>query len=232
MNFLTARWEHPILANYAMAPEVLAPWLPRGTEFDLRGGRAFASLVAFHFLDTRVLGVPWPGFRDFTEVNLRFYVRAGRDRGVVFVRELVPQRFVAAMARLTYNEPYQAVPMGGRVEARGGRVRVRHWLRFPFGTQRIAVEADDAPFLPPVAGEAHWFKEHRWGFGTDHFGRTIRYEVRHPHWRVFPVRRHRIAFDFGAVYGRRFAFLNGAEPASVFLAEGSAVSVKVAGALR
>ena len=60
MNFLTARWEHLILANYAMPQAVLEPYLPPGAQLDLRDGEAFASLVAFHFLDTRVLGVPWP----------------------------------------------------------------------------------------------------------------------------------------------------------------------------
>ncbi|MDX2176671.1 MAG: DUF2071 domain-containing protein [Candidatus Sumerlaeia bacterium] len=231
MDFLTARWEHLVLANYAMLPAVLAPYLPRGAELDLRGGEAFASLVAFHFLDTRVLGVPWPGFRDFTEVNLRFYVRAAGDRGVVFVSELVPQAFVAAMARLTYNEPYRAVPMGARLERAGGAVRVAHWLRFPFGTQHIEVEAEDAPFVPDADSEAQWFKEHQWGFGTDHFGRAIRYEVRHPRWRVLPVRSQRIEFDFGKVYGEPFAFMSTTAPRSVFLAEGSAVAVRVAGGI-
>jgi len=58
------------------------------------------SLVAFDVRDTRVRGVAWPGLRDFPEVNLRFYVREGDRRGVVFIRELVPSRAVALVARL------------------------------------------------------------------------------------------------------------------------------------
>src|SRR5213075_3299402 len=72
--------------------DLLERRLPPGLELDTRDGRAFASLVAFDFLDTRVLGVPWPGYRDFTELNLRFYVHRGLERGVVFVREFVPHR--------------------------------------------------------------------------------------------------------------------------------------------
>ena len=73
-------------------------------------------MVGFRFLDTRVLGIPIPGHRDFDEVNLRFYVRRrGEDgewrRAVVFVRELVPRRAIATVARWFYNEPYTAVPM-------------------------------------------------------------------------------------------------------------------------
>src|SRR5215468_781631 len=93
--FLTARWTNLFLATYAVPDDLLRPHLPPGLELDRRDGRAFASLVAFDFLDTRVLGVPWPGYRNFPEVNLRFYVRHGEQRGVVFVREFVPLRLVA-----------------------------------------------------------------------------------------------------------------------------------------
>jgi hypothetical protein len=80
MPFLTARWSNLCLLTYAVPPSLLEPRLPRGLTLDLRAGDAFVSLVAFDFLDTRVLGIPWPGFRDFPEISLRFYVRRGDDR--------------------------------------------------------------------------------------------------------------------------------------------------------
>jgi uncharacterized protein YqjF (DUF2071 family) len=101
--FLRAEWVNLILANFAAPPELLRPRLPPGLELDTRGGRAFCSLVAFDFRNTRVLGVPWPGYRDFPEWNLRFYVRRGPQRGVVFVREFVPPRLVAWLARGLYT---------------------------------------------------------------------------------------------------------------------------------
>ncbi|HTG49386.1 MAG TPA: DUF2071 domain-containing protein, partial [Gemmatimonadales bacterium] len=77
-----------------MPDEALAPHLPPGLALDRWEGHAFVSLVAFDFLDTRVGGIPWPGFTAFPEVNLRFYVREGDRRGVVFIAELVPSRMV------------------------------------------------------------------------------------------------------------------------------------------
>jgi uncharacterized protein YqjF (DUF2071 family) len=89
--------------------------LPRGTELDDWQGRTLVSLVGFRFLDTRILGAPIPLHRDFDEVNLRFYVRRrspeGWRRAVVFVREIVPRRAIAVVARIWYNEPYIALPM-------------------------------------------------------------------------------------------------------------------------
>src|SRR5436853_7761698 len=105
--FLTARWRNLILATYAIPEDLLRQRLPPGVELDRRDGSCFASLVAFQFLDTRVLGVTWPGCRDFPEWNLRFYVRRGGERGVCFVREFVPRWLVATAARVLYNGPYR-----------------------------------------------------------------------------------------------------------------------------
>src|SRR5438874_12696918 len=104
--FLTARWTNLILANYAVPDELLLPRLPPGLELDRHDGRSFVSLVAFDFHDTRVLGIPWPGYRNFPEVNLRFYVCRGGERGVCFLREFVPLKLVAWLARLTSDESY------------------------------------------------------------------------------------------------------------------------------
>src|SRR5438128_2571069 len=79
------------------------PLVPCGVELDLWEGAALVSMVGFLFLDCRVLGVPVPFHRNFEEVNLRFYVRrkAGGEwrRGVVFIREIVPRRAIALVAR-------------------------------------------------------------------------------------------------------------------------------------
>ncbi|MEA5616059.1 DUF2071 domain-containing protein, partial [Nodularia spumigena] len=109
--FLTAEWRDLIIASYAVDPVLLEERLPPGLELDLFEGRAVCSLVGFRFLNTRVLGVMWPGYVNFPEINLRFYVRevggrGGEKRGVVFVRELVTSGFVASVARGLYNEPY------------------------------------------------------------------------------------------------------------------------------
>jgi uncharacterized protein len=75
-----------MIISYAIAPGLLEPLLPPGCVLDLRDGSAFVSLVAFDFLETRVLGIQWPGFVRFPEINLRFYIRCGEQRGVCFIR--------------------------------------------------------------------------------------------------------------------------------------------------
>ena len=110
--FLSAQWKRLLLLTYDVNPQLLMDHLPPGLTLDTIDGRAFVSLVAFDFLDTRVVGIRWPGFINFPEINLRFYVRHpdGR-RGVVFIKEYVPKRVIAWLARTLYNEPYQATTM-------------------------------------------------------------------------------------------------------------------------
>ena len=97
-TFLTAEWRQLVMVNFAVDPAVLEPFVPAGTSLDSWKGATLVSLVGFRFLNTRVLGIPIPGHKDFEEVNLRFYVTRdhpdGVRRGVVFIKELVPRRAV------------------------------------------------------------------------------------------------------------------------------------------
>lgn len=225
--FLSARWSNLALVTYAFDPAVLAPILPPGCVADVVDGRAFASLVAFDFLDTRVLGVRWPGFVHFPEVNLRAYVRAtdGR-RGVTFVGELVPQRFVAWAARTLYGEPYRAAAMTSAIAEDDASITMRHTLAIDGREQTIRVTGAKPAHVPTADSLEHFFKEHEWGFGTSRDGRRrVTYRVVHDVWAVHPVESYDVRFDFGRAYGERWAFLNEATPHHVALAVGSAVKV-------
>jgi uncharacterized protein len=223
--FLTATWSNLFLATYEVPPALLEPRLPPGTTLDLRDGRAFVSLVAFEFLDTRVGGIAWPGYRNFAELNLRFYVRCGDDRGVVFIREFVPQRWVAWLARALYNEPYLAAPLRATRDDGAGVHAMRYQLTYAGREHDISVIADASPIGVADDSIESFFKEHRWGFGITRAGRALRYEVEHARWDVYPVRSHRIDLDWSAVYGPEWSFLADAQPCSTILAVGSPVRV-------
>lgn len=229
--FLTARWSNLFLATYVVPEELLTPRLPPGLELDRRDGHAFASLVAFDFLDTRVLGVPWPGYRDFPELNLRFYVRAGDRRGVVFVREFVPPRLVAFLARLLYNEPYRSAPISSRMVEAGDMLTAVYALTWQGKRHTLRATGAKPPARIDASGVEHFFKEHVWGFGRTRRGWTLCYEVSHPEWEVYPVREYAIDLDWAAVYGPEWGVMQGAEPYSTVLAVGSAVAVYPKGRL-
>jgi uncharacterized protein YqjF (DUF2071 family) len=225
MPFLTARWSNLCLLTYSVPPALLERRLPAGLSLDLRGGQAFVSLVAFDFLDTRVLGVPWPGYRNFPEINLRFYVRHGEQRGVVFIREFVPRRLIAFLARAIYNEPYLAAPMSSRVGEDDGRISIEHRLTFNGRENRLSIVATKPASRPGADSTEHFFKEHEWGFGTGRRGQCLSYRVAHPCWHSYQLESYALDWDWRGVYGEDFAFLGSNTPCSVIAAVGSHVSV-------
>jgi len=224
MRFLTARWSNLFLGTYAAPEELLRPHLPPGLEFDRRDGQCFVSLVAFDFFDTRVLGMPWPGFRNFPELNLRFYVRHNEQRGVVFIREFIARRFVASMANWLYNESYIVAPMRSVVMEKPERIHVEHRIEFGERAHVLAATGAKPAFEPKPDSIEHFFKEHEWGFGTMR-DRLIGYRVDHPIWRVYPVNDWTIDIDWTMLYGPSWSVMQGATPYSTILAVGSPVAV-------
>lgn len=223
--FLRARWCNLILANYAVSEELLRSLLPPGCELDVRDGKHWASLVGFQFLGTRVLGIGWPGFRNFPEWNLRFYVRHQGQRGVCFIREFVPSWMIATTARLLYNEPYHSARMSMAVKDTPESVTATYTVQW--GGKRHSLQAVGAKpsFQPGPDSAEQWFKEHFWGFGTSRGRNLIQYEVNHPKWEIYPVRKFGIEVDWSSLYGPEWSEMQGREPDSVVFAVGSNVSV-------
>ncbi|HUF04690.1 MAG TPA: DUF2071 domain-containing protein [Aridibacter sp.] len=224
-KFLTAEWKDLVMANYEVEPSLLKERVPAGTALDLHEGRCFASLVAFKFLNTKVLGIPVPFHKDFLEVNLRFYVTydaAGElRRGVVFVKEIVPRAAITFVARTVYGEPYETWKM--RHEWSDEKLAYS-WKK---GTveNSLAVELGENKGVPDEGSHGEFIIEHYWGYTSRGSVRTDEYKVEHPKWELFEVSSAEIDVDFGGTYGRRFGNLNEREPFSLLMAKGSEISV-------
>jgi hypothetical protein len=199
-------------------------------------GKAFASMVGFLFLDTRVLGVPIPVHRHFEEVNLRFYVRQARrddaPRAVAFIKEIVPRPAIAWTARLLYGEKYISLPMRHRLESRDAPpALVEYQWRFRGRWQRLGVKPIGAAQPTAAGSEEEFIAEHYWGYAGRRGG-TVEYAVEHPPWRVWQVAESWLDCDLAELYGPELAPYLKAPPSSAFLAEGSAVVVRQGRALR
>ncbi len=227
--FLTAEWRYLAMLNYEIEPAVLRSLVPPGTELDSWNGRTLASMVGFLFLNTRVRGLSIPFHRNFAEVNLRFYVRRkgpdGWRRGVVFVKEIVPGRAIAAVDRVFYGEPYIALPMRHDVEEDAGGVSARYEWQFRGRWHSLRVKAASGPQTLSPGSEEEFITEHYWGYTAHRDGGTIEYQVEHPRWRVWSADESGFKCDIAALYGSRFVECLNAKARSAFLAEGSAVTV-------
>ncbi|RYY67377.1 MAG: DUF2071 domain-containing protein [Chitinophagaceae bacterium] len=227
--FLSAEWRNLLMANYAVDPALLKPYLPCRTELDTFNGVHYASLVGFLFAGTRVLGVPIPGHRTFEEVNLRFYVRYKENgvwkRGVVFLREIVPRRAIAWVANTLYGENYVRYPMRHSWKQEEGVLRVSYeWLlNGEWNYLRADARAEPQPLL--AGSEEEFITEHYWGYTQVSDRCTGTYQVAHPSWQVHSVERYAVHCDVARLYSTGFAEALREEPRSVFLAEGSPIQV-------
>src|SRR5262249_5269193 len=162
---------------------LLSQLVPSGTELDLWKGRSLISLVGLRFLNMRVLGVPIPFHRDFAQINLRLYVRrCERDelkRGVVFIREIVPRRAVAAIARVLYKERYVTRQTWYRLErSRAGIDAHYSWAgRHDRGQLSIQVKGD--PELPAEGSVEQFIVERYWGYSAQREGGCREYRIQH-----------------------------------------------------
>jgi uncharacterized protein YqjF (DUF2071 family) len=226
--FLTAEWRKLVMANYAVDPVVLRPFLPARTELDYWQGETYVSLVGFEFLDVRVKRLRFPFHRRFPEVNLRFYVRHKADgewkRGVVFVREIVPLPAVSIIANTLFRERYICLPMRSEV-TKAQELKVAYAWKYKRRWNQLAVEFNDRPGSLTPGSKEEFITEHFWGYAKAGTGHTNEYQVAHPRWEIYQVTRHTIDCDFAALYGASFADLSNRNPQSVFLAEGSPIEV-------
>jgi uncharacterized protein YqjF (DUF2071 family) len=230
VSFLTAEWRRLAIANYAVDPALLLPYLPYKTELDLWNNTCYVSLVGFLFKNTRVRGVRIPYHTDFEEMNLRFYVRYtdGKiwKRGVVFIKEIVPRRAITFVANTFYKEHYETKKMSHLWMLQSNGLRTAYSLRHRGEWHSIDLISEKNSEQITENSETEFITEHYWGYSKVNDTKTVEYEVTHPKWEVYPVKNYNINFNFEAVYGKDFELLTTLKPTSVMLAEGSAITVE------
>lgn len=229
-TFLSARWENLIMANYAVNPAVLIPYLPHGVELDFHNNKTYMSLVGFMFKRTSLFNIPIPFFGTFEEINLRFYVKRVEGetikRGVVFINETVPYKAVAWLANKLYKEHYIAIPTKNTIEIKSLSKNIRYDWKINNEWNHIAVDVANIKEEMPAGSIEEFIFEHYYGYTKIDEQHSQEYKVNHPRWQVNKVIDYSINCDFESMYGKDFSFLKNHQPDSVILAEGSEVTVK------
>lgn len=223
--FLTATWSNVVLLTYEAPDHLLCTHIPPGVELDRWNGKAHVSLVALEMRDVRVHRCRIPGFAAHPQVNFRIYARRGAAAAVVFVRELVPSRVIAAVGRWWYGEPFRTARIDARVDDRRDGLHVEYQFGPTAPRYRIAVAGAREAAVPPATSFEHHLKERTLGCGRDRLGRLRTFRVAHRRWAVHPVSAVEYDLDFATLYGKEWEPLNGSTPVSVIFAAGSDVAV-------
>ena len=227
-SFLSAKWINLFMANFVVDKSILEKYRPAHTEIDSWKGQYLVSVVGFLFKDTRVMGISFPFHKDFEEVNLRFYVRRKENnewkRGVVFIKEIVPKGLITFVANTLYGENYETRKMSHSFSLDSKLSIEYKWkVNNEWNFIKAIAEKENKPLV--AGSEEEFITEHYWGYAKIDANTTSEYEVRHPSWNIHRVEQFQINCNAKALYGEEFESPLNAEPVSVFLAEGSAISV-------
>ena len=217
------------MANYAVKPQLLLPYLPKGVELDYFNDTAMVSLVGFMFKNTSLFNIPIPLLGTFEEINLRFYVKRKEGntfkRGVVFINETVPYKPVAFIANKLYKEHYIAIPTRNKINSSEIIKKVLYEWKLNKSWNHLSVNTLVAS-TPMLTGSIEEFIfEHYYGYTKINNEISQEYKVNHPRWLINQVIDYSIDCDFKAMYGNDFDYLKNETPHSVIVAEGSEVTV-------
>jgi uncharacterized protein YqjF (DUF2071 family) len=232
-KFLEAEWQNLAMANYEIDQKLLSKLIPRGTELDIWNGCCYVSLVAFMFVNTKVLGFSIPFHKNFEEVNLRFYVRYKHEnewrRGVVFVKEIVPKPMISFVSNTVYGEHYHTLPMKHNISSGLDKLEVEYFWKFrnEWNHFKVIANPEEKPILH--GSEAEFITEHYWGYTRINDSKTSQYEVGHPRWNQYNLESYDIQCNAVQLYGEPFGECLSQKPVSVMLAKGSEVSIRRAG---
>jgi uncharacterized protein len=227
--FLRAKWLNLVMVNYEVNPTLLKKYLPRGTELDFYNGVCYVSVVGFLFKDTKLKGIHVPFHRTFEEINLRFYVRQRENgkwkRGVVFLREIVALPAIAIMANLLYKEHYQTHSTKHVWNLANEEWQVEYYWKLKKNWNHLKVSAESSSHPIGEGSEEEFIAIQNWGYTRVNDQKTSIYQVHHPNWLIHPVRNYEVQCDIENMYGAKFVEPLSQPPKSVFLAEGSDISV-------
>lgn len=227
--FLKANWEHIIMVNYEIDPQILLPFLPNSVELDLFNGKCYISLVGFMFKNTKLFNIPIPYFGTFEEINLRFYVKRKEGnqikRGVVFINETIPYKIVAWMANKLYKEHYTVVPTKHELQINNAAQSIKFEWFLDKRWNSIYVTSELKSNRMKNESLEKFIYEHYYGYTKIDENNTEEYQLQHPSWNIHKVLNHSVDCDFETMYGQPFSILNQTQPTAVFIAEGSLVKV-------
>lgn len=144
---------------------------------------------------------------------------------MVFIKEIIPKPAITFVANTIYKENYQTLPMKHLWKEENNRLLVAYHWKTGLKWNAISIESEVEALPIEQNTQIEFIAEHYWGYAKD-TNKTTEYEVKHPTWKYYPVNNFSLDIDFLETYGKEFEFLQNNQPSSVFLLEGSDISVE------
>jgi uncharacterized protein YqjF (DUF2071 family) len=227
-TLLRANWTSLLSATFEADRNLLNRFIPPKTELSDWNGKYYMSLVGFLFQKPSLLRIPIPFYRNFPEINLRFYVRHksryGWRNGVVFIREIAPSRLIAMAANLMYGEDFISLPMNYCLEKTKELINLKYEWQIGKENNHIQIVCGATPREPGEADLTYYLREHYFAYSVNN-DRCREFQIEHDKWNVFPARSFGMKVDTETLYGKEFVGYFKEAPVSSFYMDGSRTKV-------
>lgn len=230
MSLLTCEWRKLAFANYIVTPEIVQKHLPPFKEIDFYNGNCYVSLVGFQFKNVEIADVKVPLHTNFEEINLRFYVKrfdgTSWRKGTVFISEITDRAALSILANSIFHENYQTMPTKQEVKEEPDSFHIAYSWKKDENWQQIKIISEKIAKQVLKGSETHFIIDRPYGYGKHKENSTNEYKISHPLWDIYSAKEYDLNVDFTKNFGAEFSILNNTDPYSVFVAEGSHVSVE------
>jgi hypothetical protein len=179
-------WRNLLFAHWAVRPEALRPLVPNGLEIDTFDSQAWIGIVPFHL----TIRYRWMPFNmSFPEVNVRTYVRRGRQSGVLFLSLDAHSRLAVAVARKQYALPYHTAKINMRSDKTAAAQRIHFQSsRRSMWPSDVTLDVKYSPqsecFRASSEMLENWLTERYCLFTANKHGRIGKAEIDHQPWQL------------------------------------------------
>jgi uncharacterized protein len=181
---MTQTWNDLLFAHWPIDRHQLRLRVPPAFEVDLFGGEAWIGIVPFRMTNVAPRAIPSvPWLSEFSELNVRTYVRLDDRPGVYFFSLDAESALAVRAARTLLNLPYHTATI--EVSTRANRVAYRS-IRDSNPAAEFAADYEPTG-LRFVANEGsleYFLTERYCLYHVDHHGAPYRLDIHHPPWRL------------------------------------------------
>jgi uncharacterized protein YqjF (DUF2071 family) len=189
---MTQTWHDLLFAHWPVDARTLRAHVPPAFELDVFDGTGWIGVVPFHMTNVVPRGMPsMPGISEFSELNVRTYVRVDGIPGVYFFSLDAGSALAVRAARWLFNLPYFSAAM--RVRRGGATIDYESWRERDSRPAVLSVRyRPTGPEHQAIGGSLEYFLAERYClYNLDRRGAAYRLEIHHPPW---PLQRAEAEF--------------------------------------
>ena len=231
---MQAEWSEIVAINFQIDPAILEPRVPKGLELDFYKDETYVSLVAMFLKNVKMRGFPMPISRGFEELNLRFYVKRKHGpryvRGSCFIKDYVPNAFGSWILTNLFKTSFARLKIKRSCSGFDNNLdetvvpQAHYMWKVGEAENKIKIKARARMKKSGPDTKVGFILDHNHLFSVRQ-SKIYEYRVQRSPWSVWDAAQASFECDTARLFGEEFVKTLSRRPSSVFIADGSPVTI-------